>query len=63
MDRSDTLHPYNYEMDCTIHNGIYKKTKAEWIEKQESKQYNYKIEYDSNEIVGDKKVKSKKNNI
>ena len=64
MDRSDTLHPYNYEMDCTQYNGKYKKTKAEWIEKQIAKQYNYKIQYDSIEILVTKnKKKRKKNNI
>ena len=54
MDRSDTLHPYNFEMDCTQYNGIYKKTKTEWIEKQLQKQFDYNIDYG---IVGDKKLK------
>ena len=62
MERS--THPFVFELDCTQHNGIYKKTKAEWIEKQIQKQFDYNIEYDSNEILVTKsKKKKKKNNI
>ena len=48
MERS--THPFEFEMDCTIHNGIYKKTKTEWTEKQLAKEYDYSI-------IGDKKLK------
>jgi len=61
MERSDTLYPYNYEMDCTIHNSVYNKTKKEWIEKQIAKEYDYNIKCDSEEKVGDKKLTEIKN--
>ena len=56
MERSLT-HPYEYELDCTQHNGKYNKTKKEWVDKQLLKQYDYNINCDSNEKAGDKKVK------
>ena len=59
MERSNTLYPYNYEMDCTMRNSVYNKTKKEWLEKQIAKQYDYHINCDSEEKVGDKKVKEK----
>ena len=56
MERSNTLYPYEYELDCTQHNGKYNKTKKEWLEKQILKQYDYNINCDSNKLLGDKKV-------
>ena len=56
MERSNTLYPYEYELDCTQHNGKYNKTKKEWLDKQLLKQYDYNIKCDSEDIVGDKKL-------
>ena len=56
MERSNTLYPYEYELDCTQHNGKYNKTKKEWVDKQLLKQYDYNIKCDSEDIVGDKKL-------
>tara|TARA_R110002153_G_scaffold72106_1_gene189013 strand:- start:28 stop:213 length:186 start_codon:yes stop_codon:yes gene_type:complete len=56
MERSNTLYPYNYEMDCTMYDSVYNKTKKEWLEKQIAKQYDYNINCDSNENVATKKV-------
>ena len=55
MERSLT-HPFVYELDCTQYNGVYKKTKTEWIKKQVEKEYNYNIEYNDSNNVGDKKL-------
>jgi hypothetical protein len=52
------MDPYVYELDCSMYNSMYKKTKDEWIKKQIEKQLDYNIEYDSNKIIlSDKKVK------
>jgi hypothetical protein len=57
MERSNTVYPYEYELDCTQHNGKYNKTKKEWFDKQILKQHNYNIKCDTTEIVDDKTVK------
>ena len=55
MDKS--THPFVFELDCTQYNGVYKKTKTEWIKKQVEKEYNYNIEYNDSNNIGDKKLK------
>lgn len=36
--KKDNVHGFNYQLDCTQHNGIYRKSHEEWKNKIE-KQY------------------------
>ena len=51
MERS--THPFVYELDCSMYNGKYNKTKKEWIDKM--KQYNYNINCENKIELSDKK--------
>ena len=53
MERSNTLYPFVYELDCSMYNGKYNKTKKEWIDKM--KQYNYNIKCKNKIELSDKK--------
>ena len=53
MERSNTLYPFEYQMDCSQWNGIYNKTKQKWIDKM--KQYNYNIKCKNKIELSDKK--------
>lgn len=61
MERTNTHYEYEFEMDCTQHNGVYNKTKQEWLDKQINKQNSYNIKCDSKDKLGDKKVTEVKN--
>ncbi len=37
LKNTTDVHNYNYELDCSQHNGIYKKSRSAWEKKMKTK--------------------------